>query len=73
MLHHDLYVREKLREIEQQQPALLSRRLPSAPRRAPVIGSAIRGTGRFLRRLGEGLEARGGYEPEPVCLEHQSR
>lgn len=73
MLHHDLYVREKLREIEQRQPTLLSRRLPSAPRRAPVIGSAIRGTGHFLRRLGEGLEAIGGYEPQPARLERNPR
>lgn len=73
MLHHDLYVRQKLRELEQQQHAPLSRRPRPAPQRRPVIGPAIRGTGRFLRRLGEGIEAMGGYESEPVCLEQQSR
>lgn len=73
MLHHDFYVREKLRELEREQLALLSRTAKPASRRAPVIRPAVRGTGRLLRRLGEGLESWAGHEPEPMRLERNPR
>lgn len=69
MLDQDIYVREKLHELEQQQLTHRSLQAATAPRRAPVISPVVRGTGRLLRRLGEGLESWGGHEPEPMQLE----
>lgn len=68
MLHQDYYVREKLRDFERSETTLLSRRPGSAPRSAPVIGPVVRRTGRFLHRLGAGLESWGCREPEPMHL-----
>ena len=64
MLHHDMYVREKLREYEREMPLHLDRLPESKPRRALVIGPAARGMGRLLCRVGTGLEAWAGREPE---------
>jgi hypothetical protein len=65
MLNQDYYVREKLRELERHQLTHLS--LQARPdARAPVISPVVRGTGRLLRRLGEGLESWAGHEPEPM-------
>ena len=49
----DLYVREKLRELE------AGRRVPPRPRStsSPVLGPLARAAGRALRRMGEGLES----------------
>ena len=71
MLDQDYYVREKLREFEQEQLGRLS--IEAMPRRAPVISPVVRGAGRILRRLGEGLESWGGHEPEPMHLERNPR
>ena len=49
----DLYVREKLRELEADRRALP--RLPSTP--ASVLGPIARAAGRAMRRMGEGLES----------------
>ena len=65
MLNQDYYVREKLRELEQQQLTRLSLQARPDSARAPVISPFVRGTGRLLRRIGEGLESWGGHEPEP--------
>jgi hypothetical protein len=69
MLHQDYYVREKLRELEQQQLTRLSLQAVPAHGRPAVISPFVRGTGRLLRRLGEGLESWAGHEPEPMHLE----
>ncbi len=66
MLNQDYYVREKLRELEQQQLTHLSLLARPDSVRAPVINPFVRGTGRLLRRLGEGLESWAGSEPEPM-------
>ena len=71
MLNHDYYVREKLREFEQEQLTRLSLQAAAAPHRAPVINPFVRGTGRLLRRLGEGLESWAGREPEAMQLERK--
>ncbi len=49
----DLYVREKLRELE------AGRRAPPRPRSTatPLMGPLARTAGRALRRIGEGLES----------------
>ncbi|HET9476296.1 MAG TPA: hypothetical protein VFP63_02280 [Dehalococcoidia bacterium] len=73
MLHQDYYVREKLRDLERTQVTLLSRRPAPGPRNAPVIGPVVRGTGRFLHRLGAGLESWGYREPEPMRLGRHAR
>lgn len=73
MLDQDYYVREKLRELEQQQLTRLSLRATPAHGRPAVISPVVRGTGRILRRLGEGLESWGGHEPEPMQLERHPR
>ncbi len=73
MLDQDYYVREKLRELEQQQLTHLSLEAQAASGRAPVISPFVRGTGRLLRRLGEGLESWAGHEPEPMHLERDPR
>jgi hypothetical protein len=49
----DLYVREKLWELEADRRA--QPRLPSTP--APVLSPIVRAAGRALRRMGEGLES----------------
>lgn len=72
MLHQDYYVREKLRDLQRTQTTPLSRRPGSAPRSAPVIGPVVRGTGRFLHRLGAGLESWAGHDPEPMRLGRSS-
>ncbi len=72
MLNQDYYVREKLREFEQQQLTHLSLQAPDSAR-APVISPVVRGAGRLLRRLGEGLEAWAGHETEPMQLERKPR
>jgi hypothetical protein len=74
MLNQDYYVREKLRELEREQLTRLSLRATAGPHRAPVISPVVRGTGRLLRRLGEGLESWGGHESEPpMQLERKPR
>ena len=76
MLNHDMYVREKLKEFEQEQMTRLSLqapRVPRAARRPAVISPVARGTGRLLRRLGEGLEHWGGHEPEPMQMGRSPR
>ncbi len=73
MLDQDIYVREKLRELEQQQLTRLSLRARPDSARAPVISPFVRGAGRILRRLGEGLESWAGHEPEPIQLERHPR
>ena len=73
MLNQDFYVSEKLREFERESPPHLSSRPELTPRRAPVIGPAARGTGRLLRRLGEGLESWAGREPETMRLGRNPR
>ena len=73
MLNHEHYVREKLHELEREQLTRLSLQARPAPRRRPVIGPALRGTGRLLRRMGEGLESWGGQEPDPMRLEREAR
>jgi len=73
MLNHDFYVREKLREFEQEQVTRLSLQAAAAPHRTPVITPFVRGTGRLLRRLGEGLESWASHEPEPMELEREAR
>jgi hypothetical protein len=56
MLNQDYYVREKLRELESEQPRRLALRVEVPhPKQTPVIGPVIRGTGRLLRRMGESL------------------
>ena len=72
MLDHEIYVREKLRQFQQERMTRLSLQAPQAPRpagRPAVISPVARGAGRLLRRLGEGLEHWGGHEPEPMRLE----
>lgn len=73
MLHQNDYVREKLREFERGQLMLLSRQPAPATRRSPVLRPAFRGTGRLLRRLGEGLESWATPEGEPMRLERNPR
>lgn len=68
MLDHELYTRERLRDLDYERLMLLSER-PAARRRAPVIGPAIRRTGRMLKRLGEGLEMWATREPEAPRLD----
>ncbi len=73
MLNQDLYVREKLRAFEQEQLTHVVVRPLRGANRPPVISPVARGTGRLLRRLGEGLESWGGHEPEPMRLERNPR
>ena len=73
MLNQDYYVREKLRELEQQHLTHLSLQAAATPHRAPIISPVARGAGRLLRRLGEGLESWAGHEPEPMHLGRKPR
>jgi hypothetical protein len=74
MLNHDYYVREKLRQFEQEQLTRLALRAGGPhPRPTPMIGPVIRGAGRLLRRMGEGLESWASHEPEPMELEREAR
>ncbi len=55
-MQQDMYVREKLRELQEEQLARL--RLPQATyRRRPVAGPLVLTAGRTLRRMGERLES----------------
>jgi hypothetical protein len=76
MLDHEYYVRQKLREFDQMMS--LSVDAIDATKGAvktgvPVVSPVVRGTGRLLRRLGEGLESWGGREPEPMRLGREPR
>jgi hypothetical protein len=72
MWPHDYYVREKLREFESEQLTRLALRAEGPhPRQTPMIGPFVRGAGRLLRRMGEGLESWAGHEPEAMQLERK--
>ena len=59
---NDIYVREKLRELEAER---LSKLPPVAvPAATPPAAPVLRGTGRLLRRLGEKLEC---WASPPAC------
>ena len=51
-----VYVWEKLRELEGQRPA--AHQAPDKPHTPRAAAGVMRMTGRLLRRMGEGLEAR---------------
>jgi hypothetical protein len=59
MLDHEFYVRQKLRELEDGQMVRIALEAapPAGKSGPPVISPVVRGTGRFLRRIGEGLES----------------
>jgi hypothetical protein len=83
----NLYVHEKIRELEEQRMrALTARQLAVQPqsephpqfvprRRRPVFGTLARQAGRTLRRWGEGLESwsapPGGEPKQPLGLEER--
>lgn len=72
MFRQEIYVAEKLRELEQTgQRHGPFREPPRKPR--PVIGPIARKAGRALRRFGEGLESWGGPQaPEqPRSAQYQ--
>jgi phage FluMu protein gp41 len=75
MLEHEYYVRQKLRELEQDQllAQMTAARLKVAKGGPPLVSPVVRGTGRLLRRLGEGLEGWAGHEPEPMRLGREPR
>jgi len=54
---HELYTREKLRELEEERRNRGSRHPLPSP--APLAAPLLRRAGRALRRLGEGLESWG--------------
>ncbi len=59
----NMYVTEKLRQLDQESRTnQRAFRLP-APARKPVVGPLARATGHAIRRLGEGLEAWGASPP----------
>ncbi len=60
----DMYVREKLRELEEERMVRPSPAATAAPGRGPLFGPVIRAAGRRLRRVGEGLEAWASPPPE---------
>lgn len=57
MWEQDLYVREKLRDLESERLTWLATVSRPAARRRPVIGPVLRSTGRLLQRIGGGLES----------------
>ena len=54
---HDIYVREKLREIGR--PVGEPLRPPATAQATPMLISMVRSTGRFLCRVGERLQSLG--------------
>ena len=73
---NDIYVREKLRELEAER---LSKLPPvNIPASTPPAAPFLRGTGRLLRRLGERLECWASpqaceAERQPVRLDGRAR
>ncbi|TMB98314.1 MAG: hypothetical protein E6J42_06290 [Chloroflexi bacterium] len=58
----DIYVRQKLRQLENERP--WRPKLVAEPPRRPAAAAIIRRTGRLLREMGEGLES---WAAPPAC------
>jgi len=61
---NDIYVREKLRQLEEERLSKMTAVPRHTPASAPPAALVLRGTGRLLRRLGERLEC---WASPPGC------
>jgi hypothetical protein len=66
-----VYVWEKLRELERERPA--GDEMPEKPKKARVAAGIMRMTGRLLCRIGEGLECWAAPAQPEQCLEQEHR
>lgn len=74
MAWHDIYVNEKLRELQKLDAKNTHRPPVQPPRRSkPVLGPIARRAGRALRRFGEGLESWGAPPPAEQARRAQYR